>query len=180
MSIRHIDINPQALGRLGFFQHGAGRSLLRGYEHVDSAVIGFLRAHADDILRIALATVFVWFGALKIIGRSPVGELVADTVGFLPESAVVPVLGIVEVAIGLGLILGVGLRLVLLLFLMQMAGTFLVLLTQPGDSFQNGNPLLLTTLGEFVVKNIVFIAAGLVIGSHIATALERAREQRNA
>jgi hypothetical protein len=45
--------------------------------------------------------------------------------------------------------------------------------TRPGDSFQDGNPLLLTTLGEFVVKNVVLIAAGLVIGSHVHSKREQ-------
>jgi putative oxidoreductase len=32
-------------------------------------------------------------------------------------------------------------------------------------TFQHGNPLLLTTEGEFVVKNLVFIAAALVLAA---------------
>jgi uncharacterized membrane protein YkgB len=70
-------------------------------------------------------------------------------------------------------LLGVGLRVVLLLFLLQMAGTFLVFVTQPGESFQDGNPLLLTTTGEFVLKNVVLIAAGLAVGATVA----RSRDQ---
>jgi uncharacterized membrane protein YphA (DoxX/SURF4 family) len=148
-------------------QSGAPRRALDVYERVDDAVIDFLRRHSETALRLALATVFIWFGALKLIDRSPVATLVADTIAWLPSSFVVPALGAVEVAIGLCLLLGIGLRLVLLLFALQMLGTFLVFVTQPGDSFQDGNPLLLTTLGEFVAKNVVLIAAGLVIGSHV-------------
>ena len=33
--------------------------------------------------------------------------------------------------------------------------------------FQRGHPLLLTTEGEFVIKNLVLISAGLVIGSTV-------------
>gem|GEM_PF-3161571 len=64
-----------------------------------------------------------------------------------------------------GLLTGIALRLTLLLFWLQMAGTFLVL--RPEVSFQRNNPLLLTMTGEFVVKNLVLIAAGLVIGSTV-------------
>ena len=42
----------------------------------------------------------------------------------------------------------------------------------PGRCFQDGNPLLLTATGEFVLKNLVLITAGLVIGS---TVRDRAR-----
>lgn len=45
----------------------------------------------------------------------------------------------------------------------HLSGTFLVLVTQPAVAFQDGNPLALTMTGEFVVKNVVLIAAGLVL-----------------
>jgi hypothetical protein len=48
-----------------------------------------------------------------------------------------------------------------------MAGTFFVLIVHPDLSFQSNNPLLLTVTGEFVVKNLVLITAGLVIGSQV-------------
>ena len=177
MSTHRIDLDPQTLSRLGFLKHGSGLRLLRVYERLDSAVIRLLRDHSETVLRLALATVFIWFGVLKVIDRSPVAGLVAETIVYLPDGFVVPALGVVEVAIGLGLLLGVGLRIVLLLFVLQMAGTFLVFVTQPGESFRDGNPLFLTTLGEFVIKNLVLIAAGLVIGSRVATAREQALEQ---
>jgi hypothetical protein len=48
-----------------------------------------------------------------------------------------------------------------------MAGTFLVLVLLPGIAFRGGNPLLLTVEGEFVIKNLVLLSAGLVIGSRL-------------
>lgn len=170
---RYIDLDPRALRRMPSLQGSVARRALDVYERVDDAVIDFLRRHSETVLRLALATVFIWFGALKLIDRSPVATLVADTIAWVPSSFVVPALGAVEVAIGFGLLFGIGLRIVLLLFVLQMLGTFLVFVTQPGDSFQDGNPLLLTTLGEFVVKNVVLIAAGLVIGSHVHSKREQ-------
>jgi putative oxidoreductase len=34
-------------------------------------------------------------------------------------------------------------------------------------TFRHGNPLLLTVEGEFVVKNLVLIAAALVVGTTV-------------
>jgi len=104
---------------------------------------------------------------LKVVDRSPVADLVADTVYWLPSGFFVRFLGVWEIAVGLGLLLPVALRLTLLLFWAQMAGTFLVLVIHPGLSFQSSNPLLLTITGEFVIKNLVLITAGLVIGSTV-------------
>lgn len=60
-------------------------------------------------------------------------------------------------------------RPVLLLLVTQLIGTFLVLMVRPDLAFQNGNQLLLTTEGEFVVKNLVLISAGLTVGSQVHT-----------
>ncbi len=137
------------------------------FERVDQQVIRFMDRYGVPLLRTALGVVFVWFGALKILGVSPVEELVAQTVYFFPAEPFVRFLGVWEVLVGMGLLFKVFLRTVLALFFLQMAGTFLVLVLHPEISFQNGNPLLLTTIGEFVVKNLVLITAGLVIGSTV-------------
>ena len=50
-----------------------------------------------------------------------------------------------------------------------MVGTFLVLIFQPEVAFRAGNPLLLTVEGEFVVKNLVLLTAGMVIGATVRT-----------
>lgn len=142
-------------------------TLRRKWKTIDDRAAGFMEAHGITLLRLAVAVVFVWFGFLKVIDRSPVADLVADTVYWVPSDLFVPVLGIWEMAVGLGLLLRFALRVTLLLFWAQMAGTFLVLVVHPDLSFQSNNPLLLTMTGEFVVKNLVLISAGLVIGSTV-------------
>lgn len=137
------------------------------WKRLDRNMIAFMTANGTRLLRVALAVTFIWFGALKVVGRSPVGDLVAQTVYWLPPAFFVPFLGWWEVVVGIGLSFGVALRLVLLLFWLQMAGTFLVLVLRPGLAFQTGNPFFLTVIGEFVIKNLVLIAAGLVIGSTV-------------
>jgi putative oxidoreductase len=119
------------------------------------------------LLRVALGVVYIWFGALKFTDSSPVGELVAKTVPFLPSHLFVPALGGFEVLVGIGLLIGRRLALVALLMVAHLAGTFLVLVTEPSAAFQHGDPLMLTMTGEFVVKNVVLITAGLVLITHI-------------
>ena len=143
------------------------KQLQTRWERLDRLMIDFMTANGTRLLRVALAITFIWFGALKVVGRSPVADLVAQTVYWLPPAFFVPFLGWWEVVVGVGLLLRVALRLVLLLFWLQMAGTFLVLVLRPELAFQSGNPLLLTVAGEFVIKNLVLIAAGLVIGSTV-------------
>ncbi len=137
------------------------------WNRVDAAFIRFMASHGIDLLRMALAVVFIWFGLLKVIGRSPVADLIARTVYWVSPEFFVPFLGVWEILVGLGLLFAVALRLTLLLFWLQMAGTFLVLVLHPDIAFQGGNPFLLTTEGEFVIKNLVLIAGGIVVGGTV-------------
>lgn len=142
---------------------------MRGLADLDSLVLGFLNRWAVPALRVSLGIVFVWFGALKVFDVTPVSDLVTSTVYWFESAWIVPILGILEILVGLGLLLGVFLRLTLLLFAFQMVGTFLVLVILPEVSFQDGNPLLLTVEGEFVVKNLVLLSAGMVVGTTVRT-----------
>ena len=136
---------------------------------IDIAIIRFLRSWSIPALRVSVGVVFVWFGALKVFDVTPVADLVARTVYWFEPSWVVPVLGAFEILVGIGLVFKIALRATLLLFACQMAGTFLVLLLLPEVSFQDGNPLLLTVEGEFVVKNLVLLSAGMVVGATVST-----------
>jgi len=137
------------------------------YLSVDDRVVGLLSRVGPPLLRSSLGTMFAWFGALKIAGTTPVADLVADTVYWFDPGWFVPLLGGFEVFVGVFLVLGKLMRLVLLLFVLQMVGTFLVFVVQPEVAFERGNPLLLTVEGEFVAKNLVLLAAGLVVGSRL-------------
>lgn len=134
-------------------------------QRFDRSAVALARRLGVPVLRIALGVVFIWFGALKVAGASPVAGLVAETVPLLGDRAAVVAVGVVEILVGIGLITGWLIRLTLAVFFAQMLGTFLVLITQPRLSFQGGNPLRLTVLGEFVLKNIVLLAAGVVVAA---------------
>jgi putative oxidoreductase len=115
-------------------------------------------------LRVGLGIVYAWFGALKIFDATPVADLVRHSLPFVTGPAwMVPVLGVAEIAIGLWLIAGRRLALLLPVFVAHMLGTFLVLVTEPNLTYQHGNPLMLTSTGEFVVKNLILLPAGIVI-----------------
>ena len=67
----------------------------------------------------------------------------------------------------MGFLFRVALRLTLPLFFLQVAGTFMTFVFHPREAYHKGNPLLLTQIGEFIVKNLVLLAAGIVIGSSV-------------
>ncbi len=137
---------------------------------IDARATGLLRHVTLPVLRILLGVLFVWFGGLKVVGESPVGDLVSGTLPFADPHLVVTTLGAVEVLLGLGLVAGVAVRLVLPVLAAHLTGTFLTFVMLPGLMFRDGNLLLLTKSGEFVAKNLVPVAATLVLVTHPATA----------
>jgi uncharacterized membrane protein YkgB len=140
----------------------------RKAERLDDRLRPFLARIGVPLLRISVGVVFLWFGLLKIFDVSPVSGLVAKTIYWFDPDLVVPALGAVEVFVGLCLLADRLMRIALPLLVLQMAGTFLVLVLLPDVAFRDGNPLLLTVEGEFVIKNLVLLSAGLVIGSRLA------------
>ncbi|MFJ6355146.1 hypothetical protein ACIQKB_37525 [Streptomyces sp. NPDC092046] len=115
------------------------------------------------LLRAGLGGVFVWFGVLKAIGLSPAAQLVVDVMPFDTGGWFVPALGWVEIVLGVWLITGRGQAALLPVLGGHLLGTFAVLLVTPQLAFDHSNPLLLTMVGEFVVKNVVLFAAAVVL-----------------
>lgn len=135
-------------------------------EKWDENISTWMNRHGRRLLRYSLALVFIWFGALKTLGASPANDLVSRTIYWLPPEVFLPVLGWWEVTIGLCLLFRPLLRLGLLLLFLQMPGTFLPFVITPERCFERF-PFVLTTEGQYIVKNLVLLGAALVIGGTV-------------
>jgi putative oxidoreductase len=123
------------------------------------------RKYSIKFLRISLGIVFLWFGILKLLGVSPVEFMIKKTYDFVPFSPLIIVLGIWESLIGLGLILHIFIRTTLFLLWIFVLGVFTSIFFHP-ELFFNGNPLYLTLEGEFMLKNLIILAASIVIAGY--------------
>ncbi|TSJ35883.1 hypothetical protein FO440_23465 [Mucilaginibacter corticis] len=125
-----------------------------------------------NILRVSLGLVFIWFGILKFFPGVSAAEVIAGktiaklTFGFVQPRFSMPVLAIWECTIGLGLISKKWLTLTLALLYLQMAGTFLPLFFFPHETFTS-SVLVPTLLGQYIIKNIVLMSGGIVIGATV-------------
>ena len=159
----------------------AGLRLGLWLDRLDQSLVRFMSVYGIHLLRLAIAIVYLWFGALKLINASPAGELVVRTVFWLPPSVALRFIGSWEVLIGVGLLFShpLVLRITLFLLWLQIAGTFQIFFLLPGETFQGGSPLRPTLEGQYAIKNIVLITAGLVIGSTVRRArILRGRPER--
>lgn len=150
---------------------------------VDERITRWMAAHGVVLLRVSLGIIFLWFGALKLIpGLSPAEDLATRTITLLSGGMVSPTvipyaLGIWECLIGVGLLSGVWLRVVLLLLALQMAGTFTPLALFPDECFAHA-PFVPTLEGQYIIKNLVLVAAALVIGATVRGGRLRAEPSR--
>ena len=137
------------------------------FDRLDRNITGWTAQYGIFIMRLGLGLVFFWFGALKLVpGLSPAEELVRNTIYFVDPDLFLPVLAIWEVLIGLGLIFGRFMRITLLLLFLQMPGTALPLLILPEVTW-TVFPYGLTLEGQYIVKNLVLIGAGLVLAGTV-------------
>lgn len=148
-------------------------------ERLDQRLVKFMSAYGVHLLRWALAIVYIWFGGLKLINASPASELVVRTLFWLPPQMALLFIGGWEVLIGIGLIFSqpVILRVTLFLLWLQLAGTFQIFVLLPQSVFQGGNPLMPTLEGQYAIKNLVLITAGLVIGSTVRRAKRKGENE---
>jgi len=128
---------------------------------------GLLGRAVPLLLRGSLGITFAWFGALKLAGQPTLpASLIAAITPMVDPQVSVPLVGAFEVALGVGLLVGRWLPVVLAGVALQLSGTFLVLLLRPDVAFVDGNPLLLSVEGEYVVKNLVLLAATAALALH--------------
>lgn len=136
-------------------------------DQIDQVATRLMARYGLRLLSISMGLVFVWFGALKIVGMSPAEPLIRDTLDFLPTALVNPLillLAVWEVTIGIGFLTGKAKRLVLIMLLMQMVSAMspLVLAT---ERLWEVFPFVWTLEGQYVFKDIILVSAGLVIGA---------------
>ena len=142
------------------------------YNRVDVYVTNWMARFGIVLLRVSLGVVFLWFGALKFFpGLSPAQDLATRTIGLLtfgliPAQVSILALAAWECLIGIGLITGIFMRATLLLLFLQMLGTITPILFFPQKVFTH-IPYAPTLEGQYIIKNMVLISAGLVIGATV-------------
>lgn len=126
----------------------------------------FLKKYAAVLmtaLRIGIAIIFLWFGALKIFGFNPVFDLIYFSMfPLFAEGLGLVVLGIAEALIGFMLLTNRALLVTHVVLLFHLLGTFTTFIFGWHVIFDPQFPVL-SLSGEFVIKNIVLAISGLAV-----------------
>jgi uncharacterized membrane protein YphA (DoxX/SURF4 family) len=142
------------------------------FNRLDARITRWMARYGILFLRISMGIIFLWFGALKFFpGLSPAAGLATRTIERLTFGLIAPDVSIIILAtweslIGLGLITGYFIRATLLLLFLQMLGTISPIFFFPKEVFTI-LPYAPTLEGQYILKNMVLISAGLVIGSTV-------------
>lgn len=142
------------------------------YDGVDQTLTRWMARNGVTLLRYSLGIVFLWFGVLKFFpGLSPAQNLAGQTIEVLTFEVITADLAVIllamwETVIGIGLITGIFLRATLFLLWVQMLGTITPLFIFPELTFQVF-PYAPTLEGQYIIKNIVLVSAGIVIGATV-------------
>ena len=124
---------------------------------IDTLIVATARRLAGPFLRISLAIILAWIGALKFADPSPVVSLLQASLSFLALPAFVYVLGALEIVTAVLLVTGVALPYAGLLTIGLFAGTLTIFVIAPGVT---GFPFL-TLAGQFLLKDLGLMAAAV-------------------
>lgn len=120
------------------------------------------------LLRFFLALIFIWFGMLKLFpGLSPAESLAVLTIDklfftLIPHAISLKLLAVWELFIGVGFLTQRFFKVTMGLFLVHMVLTFSPFVLLPALCFSDA-PFVFTLVGQYIVKNLVLITAGLLV-----------------
>ena len=138
----------------------------------ETSMVEWKARNGMDILRVSLGIVFIWFGVLKFFHGVSAAEVIAGrtifklSFGIVKPAFSLPFLACWECTIGLGLIFKKWLSFILVLLYFQMIGTLLPLFFFPNETFTT-SVFVPTLLGQYIIKNLVLLSSGIVIGATV-------------
>ena len=147
----------------------------------DAELIRRLRQIEVPLARAAIATIYIWFGLLKLLGYSPAEGLVTslfDKTMFLPiPFAMFYILfAVYEIAIGLLFLFKGWERIGIFLLAGHLVMTSMPLLLLPSMTWQG---FLVPTLeGQYIIKNVLILSLAVGIGAKLIALADRYNDAR--
>lgn len=116
--------------------------------------------------RLALAIVYIWFGAFKIIHLSPAQELVSNLhsvtfVRYIPINIFQVILGYTECLIGILWLIPKFSKAAFIIFSVHIFTTFLPMFWLPDQTWRSA--FILTMTGQYIMKNLVLVASAVTV-----------------
>jgi len=121
--------------------------------------------------RFSIFIIFFWFGLLKVIDASPASPMVLSlldrTMPFMNSDAFLMYFGIFEMIIGITFLIPRFTRIAIALLVIHMTTTVMPLFLL--KSLVWHSTFVPTLEGQYIIKNILFVALAIGIASHLHT-----------
>jgi uncharacterized membrane protein YphA (DoxX/SURF4 family) len=137
------------------------------FAKIDLLIAEWMNKWSSSAIRISFGIIFIWFGILKVLDVSSAESLLKATVVWMPFGTPelwLVVIGWWEVVIGVTFLFPNTTKIAIGLLFLQMFGTFMPLVLLPNITFQNGNILMPSLEGQYIIKNVMIISAALALG----------------
>lgn len=145
------------------------------FERFDEMYINWARRVALPFAKFSIFLVYFWFGLLKVLETSPASPLVAAllerTMPFVPANSFLIAFGLIEIIIGVLFLVPRFERLALFALALHLITTVMPLFLLPG--FVWTGFMVPALEGQYIIKNILLISAGLFILSNLHTYQEK-------
>lgn len=146
--------------------------VLNRFISLENVVHRLLVRHSISVLRLSLGVIFLGFGLLKYFpGVSPAEMLSTDTtdvlfLGLIPGSVAIYIVATMECFIGVCFLIGSDklMRVAIWVLAAQFVGILAPLAIEPGFLF-SGPHNAPTLQGQYVLKDIILVAAGMVVAA---------------
>ncbi len=146
------------------------KSAYQRFVRLENVIHHQLVLHSISVLRMTVGAIFLGFGVLKYFpGVSPAQDLTEATThilffGLVPGSVAILVIATLECSIGVCMLAGRWMRLAIYLLAGEFLGILAPLALLPGRLF-SGPHHAPTLEGQYVLKDVILVAAGLVIAA---------------
>lgn len=179
LAVRIIFFQPDLMADLRTLQRAVlFLTFVVGTNTIGMQFVIFQQSTVEAIL-LWLVALAGWLGCPEALATRTIEVM---TFGLIRPEMSIYILAAWETLIGLGLIFGVWMRATLLLLFLQMLGTMTPLFFFPAEVFTR-IPYAPTLEGQYIIKNLVLISAGIVLGATVrgggivseARALQRER-----
>jgi len=124
---------------------------------MDNLLITYARRISGPFLRISLAIILAWIGALKFVDPSPVVGLLQASLPFLAFNAFVYLLGAIEIVVAILLVTGIFQAYAGLITVGLFLGTLTIFVIAPSIT----NFPTLSLAGQFLLKDLGLMAAAV-------------------
>ena len=124
---------------------------------MDYLLISYARRINGPFLRVSLAIILAWIGALKFVDPSPVVGLLQASLPFLAFNAFVYLLGAVEIVVAILLVTGIFQAYAGLITVGLFLGTLTIFVIAPSVT----NFPTLSLAGQFLLKDLGLMAAAV-------------------